>query len=220
MHESSSSLPKSPQELNLELQRIHQLLEKNRDWKDQLDFNIQRKSGSSQSTRRQTGAAWEKVYDLTSLDLETICLLASSDRALWVKQPEHFVSFHHSPALMFPHPTVQMSWQCLMVKKVDARTTILRRCSYVALWDVKRKFDLPTEFIAQQLAPYLLFALEQYQNQTAWAQYQNKTAEELQMTLVHELNNIIDAGSRYSLIDKEVGTGTMVVLGTTLSHNL
>lgn len=210
----SLSVPTSPRELNSLLQSIHQLLAKDPDLKDQLDFTVRRKSESSESRESQPYQGWKRVYELKGLDCDTIRLLSSCELHHWVQHPEHFASIYYQSTSSHPmlqHPTVQLTWQCLVLQQVDAKTAILRRCLLVALWQVNSQFKVPAGTIAQHLAPYLPVALERYQE---------KTWEERLGMLVHEVESMLDGGSRYKLIDSDVEEGTIIVLGTLLGPNL
>ena len=205
----------TPQELNSHLQHIHKLLEDNPGWKDQLDFTVHRRNTKAPaSNRAKNYTDWRQVWRLTTPDVHTMRVLVSSERHLWVQQPHIFVSPHQTHQRVTPefsHPTVWLAWEGMLLQQRDARAVILRRCLLVAFWDVARDFKVPAAAIALQLAPYLPFLPNHCQN---------RPAEELLRMLVLEVENMLDAGSRYKQMDVDAGPGIIVVLGTCLGHNL
>ncbi|KIY01895.1 LOW QUALITY PROTEIN: uncharacterized protein Z520_02033 [Fonsecaea multimorphosa CBS 102226] len=206
--------PATPQELNSLLQWIHELLTTNSYLKGQLDFTVRQISEPSELKEPKPYKGWGRVYELKGLDCDPIRLLSSCEISHW--QLENFASIQYQPTSTvshptLQHPTVQLTWHCLVLQQVDVRTVILRRCLLVALWEVNGQFDVPANIIAQHLAPYLPVVLEKFQQ---------KTLEERLAMLVAEVESMFDGRSRYQLIDSDVQEGRISVLGTLLGSNL
>ena len=178
--------------LNTQLKQLRTRIEKNGYLKQNLEFRVVPKSTEK--------ARWKRVYNFTSLDFPTTLLLSDPNRDLWVSRPELFTFTSKPSQYVSPNPVFQLAWQCFQLDGADARTAILRRCHFLAYSNLQSRFRVQDEevmtFMTQFVAPGYWDGLKTY------------------------VVNKQRAGSRYAVWEQDIGSGAIVVMGSTLGHDL
>ncbi|OQV10635.1 hypothetical protein CLAIMM_14602 [Cladophialophora immunda] len=178
--------------LNEYLRQIYDTLDKNKELKQKLDFEVRRKRADN----------WEKVYNFTGLDFDTLNLLNHPDRQSWVQNPETFTSICYVPTWVTSHPAVQMGYQIMTLEDVGAQAAILRRVNLVVFEEICKRLNTPIEAVAQQLA-----------------QLMNSPRDSNGKDVLTRVDLWRKAGSRYTVWQNDLGKGIIIVMGTSLGHD-
>lgn len=177
--------------VNNQLSSIFKLLQDDKDLKKNVNFRLEPK-------QRRQGA--RVSADDFELDDDTLDLLDHEDRPLWVAEPKYFVWFSFTPDVITSHPVAQTAWHCLTLNGTGAQAAIIRRCHYVALDYLQKKFRLSARDIAALLVQRM----------------PRLTMDQLE----EQLELILRRGSRYAAWEKDFGEGAVAVMGLTMTNKL
>ncbi len=188
------SVPDTPEGFNYILTIIHNRLNEDKALAKGLQFSLQRKS------ERPRQKDWAKTYKYSGPDPETTSLL-DQFREAWTGEPVSFVVGRFGAPTGYGHPVVQTVSCCIYINRLDAWSTILRRCYCVILSRLQKRYTIPAEIVARQIIEF---------------ESQSFEFEDL----VHQVEHLQEAGSRYECLQQSLGVGVIFVLGQDVANDV